>query len=85
MKKLVGQTEVNVNEEGYLTDFNEWNKNVAENLAEEHDIKLTERHWEVIAYLQGQHQKKNPFPLGESKKVGSSISRNFMPCSQEVL
>ncbi|HPF10523.1 MAG TPA: TusE/DsrC/DsvC family sulfur relay protein [Flavobacteriaceae bacterium] len=77
MKKLVGQTEVNVNEEGYLTDFNEWNKNVAENLAEEHDIKLTERHWEVIAYLQGQHQKEEPLSIRGIKKSGVIDIKEF--------
>ena len=54
MKKLIAGKTVKVNDEGYLTDFNEWDKNVANELADEHRIKLNDRHWNVIGFLQDQ-------------------------------
>lgn len=60
---------ISVNEEGYLTDFNQWDKQVAENLAKEANLDLTQRHWDVIRFLQDQHQKEVALNI---RKVGSS-------------
>lgn len=57
------------NNEGFLEDFNQWNKDVAEQLANEESIQLTEHHWKVIDYIQTQH--KNDVPL-TIRKVGKS-------------
>lgn len=43
---------VEVDDKGYLVDFDQWNKNVAKALASELDIvELSERHWTVIDFL----------------------------------
>jgi tRNA 2-thiouridine synthesizing protein E len=47
-----------INEEGFLTDFSQWNKRVAEDIARGGDITLTKKHWEVISYLQDQYEKE---------------------------
>lgn len=67
--KTIGGKQISVNEEGYLTDFNQWDKNVAEELAKEAHIDLTQRHWDVIKFLQDQHQKEVALNI---RKVGSS-------------
>lgn len=56
MEKQIGGKVVHVNEEGYLTDFNHWDKAVGEAIAQEHNIAMTVRHWEVITYLQEEHK-----------------------------
>jgi sulfur relay (sulfurtransferase) DsrC/TusE family protein len=38
MKKVIAHKEIDVNDEGYLLDFNQWNKEIAEELAREHNI-----------------------------------------------
>ena len=38
-------------EEGYLTDINEWNEDVAKILAEQENINMSEQHWGVINFL----------------------------------
>ena len=43
MKKVVAQTEIDVNEEGYLTEFSQWNKEICECLADEQGICMTEK------------------------------------------
>ncbi|UCD98261.1 MAG: TusE/DsrC/DsvC family sulfur relay protein [Chloroflexota bacterium] len=49
-KDIAGLT-VQINEEGFMTDPNEWNKDIAVALAVEEGISdLTPEHWQVIEY-----------------------------------
>lgn len=68
-QKSIGDKLISVNEEGYLTDFSQWNKNVAEELAKEANLELTPRHWEVLNYLQEEHKKEVALNI---RKVGNS-------------
>jgi len=54
---LAGKT-ISINEEGYLTDFTQWDEKVGETIAAEADITLSPRHWEVIKYLQNEHRNQ---------------------------
>ena len=65
----IGGKNISVNEEGYLTDFSQWDKSVAEALAKEANIELSPRHWDVISYLQSEHQKEVALNI---RKVGNS-------------
>lgn len=67
-KNIAGKT-INVNEEGFMTDFNQWDKVIGEALAEENNIQLTQRHWEVISYLQNEHKNNVPLSI---RKIGKS-------------
>ena len=40
-----------VDKEGFLLDRGAWNKSIAQQLAAQHNIELTERHWEIIELL----------------------------------
>ena len=48
--ELGGHT-VHVDEEGFLTDLTEWDEELAEVLAGQIGIDLTEDHWKVIRFL----------------------------------
>lgn len=55
MKKTIAGTEVDVNEEGYLTDMSQWNEAIAAAIAAEEGIgPLTEAHMKVLQYLRKQ-------------------------------
>lgn len=69
MDKIIAGTTVAVNEEGYLTDFSQWNKEIGTSLAQEADINLTPRHWEVLTYLQNEF--KNDVALS-IRRIGKS-------------
>ncbi len=69
MEKTIAGSTVHVNEEGYLTDFSQWNQQIGTTLAQEADIVLTPRHWEVIAYLQGEFKNEVPLSI---RKIGKS-------------
>jgi TusE/DsrC/DsvC family sulfur relay protein len=42
---------VHVNDEGFLTEPDEWTEPLAESLARQIGIELTEEHWEAIRFL----------------------------------
>ncbi len=69
MEKLIAGKSVNVNEEGYLTDFSQWTKEIGTELAQEANLVLTPRHWEVISYLQKEHQQEVALSI---RRVGKS-------------
>jgi TusE/DsrC/DsvC family sulfur relay protein len=37
--------------EGYLVEPNDWNEDVAEALARDENIELTEEHWDVVKFM----------------------------------
>ncbi len=69
MEKLIAQKTIQVNDEGYLTDFKQWDKNIAEALAIEEKIALSPKHWEVIDYIQDEFKKESPLSI---RKIGKS-------------
>ena len=52
MEKIIAGKNITVNEEGYLTDFSQWDEQVGEALAAEANVPLSARHWEILKYLQ---------------------------------
>ena len=49
-KDIAGQT-VQINDEGFMTDPNEWDKEIAVVIASEEGItEMTDEHWKVIDY-----------------------------------
>jgi tRNA 2-thiouridine synthesizing protein E len=69
MEKVIAGASIQVNEEGYLTDFSQWNKEIGTELAQEADIAMTPRHWEVIQFLQDEFKKDVPLSI---RKIGKS-------------
>jgi len=43
--------QIHVNEEGFLTEYDEWDEDLAKVLAKNIDIDLTDAHWKVIRFL----------------------------------
>ncbi len=43
--------QVDVNEEGFLTKYDEWNEDIAKALAKQIDIEMTDAHWKIIKFL----------------------------------
>lgn len=48
---------VDVNDEGYLTNPAQWTKEIAQEIAREEGINLTEKHFQVLEYLRDQNSK----------------------------
>ncbi len=77
MRKIVAHREIEVNDEGYLVDFKQWDKEVCECIADEQEICLTEKHWEVITYLQDKHNNGEPLSIRGIKKSGVINIKEF--------
>jgi len=45
-----GQT-IESDEEGYLVDITQWNKDLAVLIAKDEEIEMSDDHWEVIGFL----------------------------------
>jgi len=54
---IAGQ-EVQINDEGFLTEYDEWNEDIAKELAANIGIEMTEQHWAVIRFLREDYQEK---------------------------
>jgi tRNA 2-thiouridine synthesizing protein E len=61
-REIAGKT-INFDEEGFMADPNEWNKNIAEALAEEIGVTpLTEDHWRIIDFSRTDYAEKGEAP-----------------------
>ncbi len=67
--KTIAGAQVNVSEEGYLEDMNQWNEDVAKELASEVGIELTDKHFEVLNYLREKTEAGEALTI---RKVGKS-------------
>jgi tRNA 2-thiouridine synthesizing protein E len=77
MKKVMANKEIEVNDEGYLVDFRQWDREVCECIAGECNVVLTEKHYEVIEYLQEKHKNEEPLSIRGIKKSGVINIKEF--------
>ena len=71
MKKPIAGTEIDVNEEGYLTDASQWNEAIAAAIAVEEGIgALTDAHKKVVRYLREQQAKGAALTIRSMGKSG---------------
>ena len=77
MDKNIAGIRVDVTEEGYLTDISQWNKEIAIEIAKEHNIELTDKHWEVISWLQEQVKNDVALSVRGIKKSGVIDIKEF--------
>ena len=72
---------IEVNDEGFLTDPAQWNKEVAAFLAkaEEGLDTLTDEHWAVINFIRGHYMENNLAPMVRSicKTTGLPLKRIY--------
>lgn len=77
MEKAIAGKTVEVNEEGYLKNLDEWNKEIGAELAKEVEIEMTEDHWKVVDYLQDQYKKEIPLTIRKIGKSGVVTIKEF--------
>jgi TusE/DsrC/DsvC family sulfur relay protein len=72
--EVIGGMEVELNDEGFLANPDQWNEEVAVELARREGIEpLTDRHWQVIRFMRSEYQAKGSGPtvrvLGKTSGV----------------
>ena len=55
--KTYAGVNVDVTDDGYLSDPSQWNKDIAAEIAKEEGIELTDKHFEVLEFLRTQNDK----------------------------
>jgi tRNA 2-thiouridine synthesizing protein E len=77
MESTIAGKTITVNEEGYLTDFSQWEEKVGEALAQAANISLSPRHWEVLKYLQNEHNNQVALSIRRIGKSGLVDIKEF--------
>jgi tRNA 2-thiouridine synthesizing protein E len=57
MATIAGR-EVHVNEEGFLTEYDEWSEEIAAELAKNIEVEMTDEHWALIKWLREDYKEK---------------------------
>lgn len=70
MDKTIAGSAVDVDAEGYLTDFSQWTRAIAEEIAKAEGIELTEQHWRVIEHIQESHRNAEALSVRSLGKRG---------------
>jgi len=74
VKEINGKT-IHVDEEGFMTNPNEWDRDIAAVLAKEVGIEeLTDRHWKVIEWCREAAVESGKSPTLRQITVGTGIS-----------
>jgi tRNA 2-thiouridine synthesizing protein E len=67
--------ELEIDEDGFLTDWQVWEEGVAEEMAKAEDTILTESHWEIIKFLRDYFTKYSIAP--PIKMLIKEMTKNF--------
>lgn len=62
MAAPTGSTELNLTEDGFLCRVDDWTSAVAESLAREEGIELTDAHWEILHLLRRYYDRFDSSP-----------------------
>ena len=57
MAYQLNETSVETDEEGYITDISLWSETLADLIAEDEDIEMSDDHWEVVNFLRNYYEE----------------------------
>jgi len=65
-------------EDGYLKDIDQWNKDVADYLAKEEGVDMSEAHWEVVNFLREYYEEYKIAPMIRilTKAIGKKLGKD---------
>lgn len=69
--------QIEVDDDGYVLNLSDWSKELAQKLADEDSINLTEAHWEVINFLRDYFEKYQIAPMIKIlvKEIGKTMGK----------
>lgn len=59
---VINGKEVVVDDEGFMTQYDQWDEDIAAVLAAAIDVDLTDEHWKVISFLRQDYKEKGETP-----------------------
>ncbi len=75
-KTYAGKT-IEVTDEGYLVNANDWTPEIAHEIAKEEGITLTEKHLAVLGYIRQKHEKGEMLTIRAISKSGIVDIKGF--------
>lgn len=75
-----GDVKIEVDEDGFMQNPEEWNEDVAKALASTEDVsELTDEHWKLVNYLRDYYQKYGIAPMIRKlcKETGFSLKKVY--------
>lgn len=76
-EKVYAGKSVSVTDDGYLTDPNQWTKEIAIEIAKEEGIDLTEKHFTVLEYIREKTLKGETLTIRTIGKSGLVDTKGF--------
>lgn len=76
-QKVYAGITVDVNDEGYLTQSSQWTKDVANEIAREEGITLTEKHFQVLQFIRDRVLKGEQLTIRSVGKSGIIDIKGF--------
>ena len=70
----IGATEVHVDTEGFMTDYDEWSEDLARQLAAQIGIELTDAHLRVLRFLRADYAERGETPTLRRVSVQAGIA-----------
>jgi len=77
MEAVLAGNKINLTEDGYLVDLSQWTKEIGTEIAKQEGIEMTDRHWEVIKWIQEQVKADNALSVRGIKKSGVLDIKEF--------
>ena len=59
----IAGAEVTVDEEGFMTEYDQWSEEIAKELASNIGIELGDSHWQVIKFLREDFKEQGETPM----------------------
>jgi tRNA 2-thiouridine synthesizing protein E len=56
-QEMLGR-EIHVDDEGFLTEFSEWDEKLGAELAKNIGVKMTDEHWKVVEFLRRDYESQ---------------------------
>jgi tRNA 2-thiouridine synthesizing protein E len=71
--------QIHVDDEGFMTDYDEWDEDLAKVLAAAIDVDLTDEHWKVIRFLREDYKARGETPTTRRVQAvgGVSVKEQF--------
>ena len=79
-KATIAGSEVPVNEEGFLTEYDEWNEEIGAELAKNIDVEMTDAHWALIKWLREDYKEN-----GETATTRRVNTAGGVPTKQQFV
>ena len=74
----VGGKSIETDEEGYLSNRDDWSQDVAEAIAKAENLDMTDNHWEVVNFLREYYEEYQIAPAVRvlTKAIGKKLGKD---------